>query len=216
MAFMPSKLKTRAVVFLLASMSFACLLGEFYGAWTMHWFGCWILPPATAALVAMAWFDRGDPAPGPRLWIVRGAIGGILAAFAYDLYRLPFVLAGAPLFTVFGKFGNMLLGVGTDERPSSLALALGWSYHFSNGAALGIMFLAMVVRPGPRLLFWGAVAWALCVEAILLTTPYAAIFGLELNAWFIFLTASAHAIFGVVLGLWTRWRLSRQVRVAMV
>ena len=123
---------------------------------------------------------------------------------------------GAPLFTVFGKFGNMLLGVGKDDQPSSLALVLGWSYHFSNGAALGIMFLAMIVRPSPRLLFWGAVAWALCVEAILLMTPYASIFGLELNAWFIFLTASAHAIFGVVLGLWARWRLMRQARVVVV
>jgi hypothetical protein len=216
MASMSSILKTRVAVFILASLSFACLLGEFYGVWTMHWFGCWILPPATALLVAMAWLDRGSPAAGPRQWIVRGAIGGVVVAVAYDLYRLPFVLAGAPLFTVFGKFGNMLLGVGRDDRPSSLALALGWSYHFSNGAALGIMFLAMIVRPSPRLLLWGAVAWALCVETILLLTPYAKIFGLEVNAWFIFLTASAHAIFGVVLGLWTRWRSMLQARVVVV
>ncbi|HEV2969473.1 MAG TPA: hypothetical protein VGY55_05730 [Pirellulales bacterium] len=205
---MPTRLKTRGIVFLLASLSFACLLGQFYSLWSMHWFGCWILPPATFVLIALAWFDRGWPSAGPRVWIVQGAIGGIVAAIAYDLYRLPFVLGGAPLFKVFGKFGNLLLGAGVDDQASSLAQWLGWTYHFSNGAALGIMFLAMVVRPNRRTLFWGAVAWALCVEAILLTTPYAKFFGLPLNGWFLFLTASAHAIFGVVLGLWCRSRIA--------
>jgi hypothetical protein len=37
--------------------------------------------------------------------------------------------------------------------------------------------------------------------AILLMTPYAKFFGLPLNSQFIFLTASAHAIFGLALGL---------------
>ena len=42
--------------------------------------------------------------------------------------------------------------------------------------------------------------WALCVECMLLLTPYTAFFGLSLNGRFLFLTASAHAIFGIVLG----------------
>ena len=211
---MTKALILRATVFALASTSFACLLGQFYDLWPMRWFACWILPPATLALIAMAWFDRGGPAVGPRLWIVQGAIGGIVAAIAYDLYRVPFVLRGAPLFTVFGKFGNMLLGVDKNDPASTLALILGWTYHFSNGAALGIMFLAMVVRPRRGPLLWGAIAWAGCVETLLLMTPYAAFFGLPLNGTFIFLTASAHAIFGVALGLWCRWRVVPRVGVA--
>jgi hypothetical protein len=199
-------LAKRIAIFLLASLSFACLLGQFYGLWSMQWFGCWVLPPATIALIVAAWLDRCASAPGPRLWIVQGAIGGVIAAVAYDLYRLPFVLHGAPLFTVFGKFGNMLLGRGVDAPASLDAQLLGWTYHFSNGAALGIMFLAMVIRPSRRLLFCGALAWALCVEAILLMTPYASYFGLPLNGMFLFLTASAHAVFGIALGIWcSRW-----------
>jgi hypothetical protein len=197
----------RIAIFVLASLSFACLLGQFYGLWSMHWFGCWVLPPATAVLIVAAWLDRRAGAAGPRLWIIQGTIGGVVAAVAYDLYRLPFVLGGAPLFTVFGKFGNMLLGRGVDAAPSFDAQLLGWVYHFSNGAALGIMFLAMVVRPSRRLLFWGALAWALCVEAMLLMTPYASYFGLPLNSTFLFLTASAHAIFGVALGMWCSRRV---------
>ena len=54
---------------------------------------------------------------------------------------------------------------------------------------------------------WGAVGWALFIEAMLLLTPYTAFFGLKLNARFIFLTVSAHLVFGLVLGAWCRQRL---------
>ena len=111
--------------------------------------------------------------------------------------RLPFVLNGAPLFKVFALFGKYLTGT---PGPHSLWEAVGWTYHFSNGAALGIMFLAMVPSRQRAVLFWGAVGWALFVETVLLLTPYAKFFGLALNGKFIFYTASAHGIFGVALG----------------
>jgi zinc and cadmium transporter len=46
----PPNLHLRAIVFGLAFLSFACLLGQFLEFWTMHTFGCWVLPPATALL----------------------------------------------------------------------------------------------------------------------------------------------------------------------
>ena len=203
---MPLRLPLRAVVFTLAFLSFACLLGQFFGLWSMHVFGCWVLPPATALLAIIAWRARGEAAGvgSARTWIVQGALGGVVAAVAYDLYRLPFVLHGAPLFKVFPRFGQLLLG-GTE--PAWLVHALGWSYHFSNGAALGIMFLALTATASRRVLFWGAVAWALFIEAMLLLTPYTSFFGLQLNARFLFLTISAHLVFGLVLGAWCRQRL---------
>ena len=70
----------------------------------------------------------------PYTWVVEGAIGGIAAALAYDLYRLPFVLNETTLFKVFPRFGKLLLGA---EEPHWLVHFLGWAYHFSNGAALG-------------------------------------------------------------------------------
>ncbi len=117
---------------------------------------------------------------------------------------MPYVLAGTPLFKVFPRFGELILGA---DEPVWLVHLLGWTYHFSNGAALGIMFLAVVPRASPRLLLGGAVAWAVFVEVMLLLTPYTAFFGLRFDAWFIFLTASAHLVFGMALGLWLRWRL---------
>ncbi len=198
-----NSLLLRFLVFTLAFLSFACLLGQFFGFWTMRAFGCWVLPPATVLLAVIAFLHRRAPAgvASPHTWIVQGALGGVVAALAYDLYRLPFVLNGAPLFKVFPRFGQLLLGA---AEPGWLVHALGWTYHFSNGAALGIMFLAMVGRPSRRVLFWGAVAWALFIEVMLLLTPYTAFFGLKLDGRFLFLTASAHLIFGLVLGWWCR------------
>ncbi len=189
----------RLLVFTLALTSFACLLGQFYGLWPMRAFACLVFPPATILLVWLA--RRGGPA---RTWIVIGAESGLIAALAYDLYRVPFVLRGAPLFTVFTKFGQLLLDA---PGPRWLTETLGWTYHFSNGAALGIMFLAMASGASRRMLLYGGIIWALFVEAMLLLTPYSAFFGLKMTAWFIFLTASAHLIFGIVLGLWSRHRL---------
>lgn len=202
---MPARLPLRALVFTLAFLSFACLLGQFFGFWTMRWFGCWVLPPATALLAVIAWRTRGGSAgaDSPHAWIVQGTLGGLLAAVAYDLFRLPFVLGGAPLFKVFPRFGQMLLGA---SEPAWLVQCLGWSYHFSNGAALGIMFLAMLPRPTPRTLLFGAVAWALFVEAMLLISPYTQFFGLPLDRTFLLLTISAHLVFGLALGLWCRSR----------
>src|ERR1051325_4330180 len=112
-----SRVVLRVSVFALALLSFACLFGQFFGWWTMHLFGCWILIPATAMLTAVAYWHRAEPRTlqSPWTWVVHGAIGGIVAAFAYDLFRLPFVLNGAPLFNVFPKFGELLLGA-TEPR----------------------------------------------------------------------------------------------------
>jgi hypothetical protein len=64
--------------------------------------------------------------------------------------------------------------------------------------------ISLVPRPN---LIWGAILWALFIEAILLLTPYPAFFGLQLDGRFLFLTATAHLIFGLTLGAWLSYRL---------
>src|SRR4028118_2170438 len=202
---------SRPVVWGLASLSFACLLGHFYELWSMRLFACLILPPATALLAYIAYAARHQPAgvQSPYTWVVQGALGGVLAAVIYDLFRLPFVLSGYPLFAVFPKFGQMLLYGTLNNDTGPAVQAAGWIYHFSNGAALGIMFLAMITRTSWRALFWGAIAWAAMVEVFLLLTPYYSFFQLKLPfPIFLALTFSAHIIFGLTLGWWC-WRRLR-------
>lgn len=209
------EISQRLLVWALASMSFACLLGQFYGWWTMRAFACWVMLPCGAALTVLArpkYFPRsltrGFDARGA---ILQGALGGLIAAVAYDVFRLPFVLAGFPLFKVFPEFGRLLLGPNASNWAIQIA---GWSYHFSNGAALGIMFAAMLpARMTKAQIIVAGAVWAMLVEAILLLTPYRSFFRILMPAaTFLALTASAHLVFGLSLGAF----LGRQARAQRV
>jgi hypothetical protein len=197
----------RFIVFTLASLSFAALLGEFYGLWTMRTFAAWTFVPSIIVLLFLA-----RSSAQARTWIIEGALGGLFAAVIYDLFRLPFVLGGYPLFAVFPKFGQMLLDIPLAISQQQVPLSahiVGWAYHFLNGASLGIMFLAMAAGLSRKGLLWSAVAWALCVEAFLLLSPYYAFFKLKLDySIFLALTLSAHAVFGAALGWWCARRVA--------
>jgi hypothetical protein len=207
----------RVLIWLLASVSFACLLGEFYHFWDMRIFACVALVPSIVALCAIAifgWSAQNESWREASTFVVQGTIGGLIAAVAYDVFRIPFVMMGYPLLSVFPEFGKMLLG---NDGPNWLIQLLGWTYHFSNGAALGIMFLAMLPSTWSRrstLVVAGAV-WALVVETLLLLTPYRDFFRIRMSfVTFLWLTASAHLIFGLVLGWWWAKRTPFAKRLA--
>ena len=95
-------------------------LVEFYGLCSMRTFTFLVSGPALLALAGWALFDGANGSQ--RLWrgIVVGSLAGLVAALAYDIFRLPFVFAHelgieriAPplqLFKVFPRFGAMILG----------------------------------------------------------------------------------------------------------
>lgn len=204
----------RLAVFALAATSIWCLLAEFYGLCSMRTFTLWISIPALMVLVGLAGRDlrRGDG----RLvrGVIIGAVGGLIAAVAYDLFRLPFVYARAwqiealvpplPLFKVFPRFGAMILGQPVEQPSYSwAAILIGWVYHFSNGLTFGIMYTAMVGEAARRHWSW-AVLMAVGLELAMLLTPYPRFFGIHVGATFIAVTLTAHLIFGVALGLVAR------------
>jgi hypothetical protein len=208
----------RGIVFFLAATSIWCLLAEFYGLCSMRTFAFTILLPATALLALMTVMDyfKGDG----RLFnaVLAGTVGGLVAAIAYDLFRLPWVLGAAdhlgpwwmrlPLFKVFPRFGAMILGQPYDATmpDSQFTLAahlVGWVYHLSNGVTFGVMYMAMIGDAGRRSWLW-AIALAAGLELAMLFTPYTRFFGINLAALFVVVTLTAHIIFGVGLGLYTR------------
>jgi hypothetical protein len=174
-----------------------------------------ILLPATFALVALAVADRLRGAG--MLWrgVVIGGVAGFLAAVAYDLFRLPFVVAAAdgvgpewlrmPLFKVFPRFGAMILGqpfdaATPDSQFTLSAHLLGWIYHLSNGITFGVMYMALVGDAARRSWLW-AVLFATVLELAMLLTPYTGYFGIHMTARFVIVTFAAHAIFGVAMGV---------------
>jgi hypothetical protein len=200
----------RLAVFALASTSILSLLAEFYGVSSMRAFALWISLPALAALLAGALFDRA--VGSQRLWrgIVVGSLAGLVAVFAYDLFRLPFVFAHElgiertlpplQLFKVFPRFGAMILGQPVEQPVYSvLAQLVGWTYHFSNGLTFGIMYVALVGDAKRRRWAW-AVVFAVGLELGMLFTPYAKFFGIALTPNFVVATLAAHLVFGVVMG----------------
>jgi hypothetical protein len=204
----------RTIVFLLAASSIACLMADFYRLCPMRAFTLAVFLPAVLALAGLAVFDRirGDGS----LWrgVMTGLLAGFLAAVAYDLFRLPFVFArewgiesALPrmnLFKVFPRFGAMILGEPVEQPHYSLAAhGIGWIYHFSNGATFGVMYTALLGDCRARHWIW-AVWMAVGLELGMLFTPYPAAFGIALTVQFVAVTAMAHAVFGVTLGLISR------------
>ena len=217
----------RWIVFALAASSIACLLADFYRLCPMRIFTPFIFLPAMLVLAAFAVLDwrRGDGQLWRAVWI--GIAAGLLAAVAYDVFRLPFVFAkewgisslipSMKLFKVFPRFGAMVLGEPIEQETYSLtAQIIGWIYHFSNGATFGVMYLA-IIGDGRRRHWAWAVVFALVLELGMLFTPYPAVFNIPVTTRFIFVTVAAHATFGVGLGCSVRWlsaRLSPSARLA--
>ena len=208
----------RTLVFFLAASSIWSLLAEFYHLCSMRTFTLYMEIPATALLILVAFIDlvKGDR----RLWraVVIGAIGGLLASFAYDLYRLPWVIMAIdkigpmclrlPLYKVFPQFGAMILGQPytlhqTDSQYKLLTHVVGWLYHFSNGVTFGIMYMALIGDPAKRNWIW-AIVLAVGLELAMLFTPYTSFFGIGLTERFVVATLTAHLLFGTVLGLFAR------------
>jgi hypothetical protein len=213
----------RWIVFVLAASSIACLLADFYGLCPMRLFTPFIFLPALLLLLAFAILDRlrGDRQLWRAVWI--GLVAGLLAAVAYDVFRLPFVFAKEwgidsvvpplRLFKVFPRFGAMVLGEPVEQPEySAAAHVIGWIYHFSNGATFGVMYLALVGDSRRRHWTW-AVLFALALELGMLLTPYPSAFNIPLTTRFIFATVAAHAVFGTGLGMSARWLATRPASV---
>ena len=211
----------RVLVFVLAAASIWCLLLEMYGVCGMRAFAFYVLLPSTLALYGIAWLDWQGGSGRLTRNIMVGTVAGLVGALAYDAFRLPFVFSESwgldsvvpqmPLFKVFPRFGALLLGEAS-EQPSYSLLAhlLGWAYHFSNGATIGVMF-AMIV--GDHISFRramiGGVAMAVAIELLMLVSPYTRFFDIHLSARFVTVTMTAHVIFGLFLGAYFAWKTGR-------
>lgn len=124
--------------------------------------------------------------------IVGGLWAGGFATLAYDVVRLPVALAGIPVFKAISYFGTLITNQGAPTVASELA---GWSYHLSNGIGFGLMYAVLLPRPR----WWSAVLWGTVLEAAMLLTPYAEVFGYKLSSKFIAITLGSHIIYGLVL-----------------
>jgi hypothetical protein len=213
----------RTIVFLLAATSIACLLVEFYQLCPMRAFALWIFFPSCVALLFLAALSRVKSDGQLYRAVLIGIVAGLIAAVAYDIFRLPFVFANQwhisnivppmNLFKVFPRFGAMILNQPLEQSTyATEAQLVGWLYHFSNGATFGAMYMALVGDVTKRSWLW-AVLMAAGIELAMLLTPYPGFFGIPLTTLFVVVTLTAHLIFGAVMGLSSR-KMQLQLRAA--
>lgn len=176
------------------------------GVARMSALGLWVLLPSVvflgAAAGVAAW--RGHR----RLWnrILAGAAAGFVATFGLEAVR-------ATSFHVFeGMPGDLprLLGVLLMDRfmlgPSVLSDVLGWTYHFWNGAAFGIIFAVLLGRKPIR---WALIYGQLIGIGFLLSPAVKSLgigfMGLEMPSMPATVVL-AHLAYGLILGtLCDRW-----------
>jgi len=190
-AFLPVERPAALVPFALGATSIGSLLLYFYGVTSMGAGTRWLLVPAIVALVvfvlAMA---RRDAVLTER--IVSGVWAGAMATFAYDVVRVPIAVSGVPVFKAISYFGTVILG---QVHPTVASEVVGWSYHLSNGIGFALMYAVLVKRP--RL--WSALVWGVTLEAAMLSTPYAEVFGYRMTPKFLAITIGSHLVYGAVL-----------------
>lgn len=201
---LPVERPAALVPFVLGAASIASLLLYFFGVLSMGNGARWLLLPALILLAVFALaVARRDGALAER--IVAGLWAGALATFTYDVVRVPIAAAGVPVFKAISYFGTLIL---EQSRPTLASELAGWGYHLSNGVGFGLMYLVMVRRP--RL--WSAMLWGVTLEAAMLATPYAEIFGYRMTPEFLAITLGSHLVYGATLWAgylgWQRLRSS--------
>jgi hypothetical protein len=188
---LPVERPAALIPFLLGSSSIASLLLYFYGVTSMGAGARWLLLPALILLaVFVLAVARRDAALADR--VVAGLWAGAVATFAYDVVRVPIAASGVPVFKAISYFGTLILD---QLRPTLASEVVGWGYHLSNGVGFGLMYAVMVRRP--RL--WSALLWGVTLEAAMLATPYAEVFGYRMSPKFLAITIGAHLVYGAVL-----------------
>jgi hypothetical protein len=150
--------------------------------------------PCLIALVALA--VRAGRSPALADVLAAGAVGGLVGTLGYDLFRLPFVVAGLRVLAPIDSYGVLLLDASESSPWTGTA---GWGFHLLNGVGFGIAYAALA-RPGRRHWSW-AVAWAMVLETATVVTPFARVYGIAGQADLLFVAYAAHLAYGVPLGL---------------
>lgn len=173
----------------LGASSIASLLFYFYGVMEMGSAVRWILVPAILSLVVFVLRLSDGPL---RRRTLAGLWAGALATLFYDLVRVPISASGIPVFKAISYFGTLILGQTT---PTVASEVVGWSYHLTNGIGFGLMYAVILRSPA----LWSALVWGVTLEAAMLLTPYAEIFGYRISPGFLAITIGSHLVYGAVL-----------------
>ncbi len=155
--------------------------------------------PSVAALAAM-WFAAKRTKPEVARLISTGFTAGVVGTLAleavrYTGFRLGFMPGNLPQLMGVLLLDRFALG------PSTWSDLAGFAYHFWNGAAFGIIFVALV--PTRSMLL--AVGYGVAIGVGFLASPVVqslgvGLFGRDFGWTFAATVLTAHVAFGLTLG----------------
>lgn len=179
-----------AVVLVACSTSVGSLLADLYGVASMRSFTLWVTIPGFAILLTTY---RRTGSSELRRRIRLGAVAGAAGTIGYDVFRIPFALAGQRIFAPIYSYGLLIDGGSMSSGSTDL---LGWLFHFSNGVTFGVAYAVVMARR-----HWGfGVAWGLFLELAAFLSPFTAVYGLTGKWGSIALAFAAHVAYGLPLG----------------
>lgn len=126
----------------------------------------WLLLPAIAMLLVAFLFAQMRAYTRLVNRVLAGAAAGIVATVGLEVVRMySFHHGGMP-----GDLPRLMGVLLTDQfmvGPSDMSDALGYAYHYWNGASFGIVFAVFL---GRKPIFWG-VAYGVIIGTIFLMSP---------------------------------------------
>ena len=201
-------LALRVVLAVAACGSVVPLLAWVSGLGAFHVWTLLVGLPAVAGVVAFGLLVARPRWPATFDAMVAGALGGLLGAIGYDLFRLPFVYGlGRQLLAPIDSYGVLLMGADESSPVSGFA---GWAYHFTNGIGFGVAY-AVVARN--RHTAW-ALLWAMVLETATIVSGFAPTYGLVTDGVYnvvpIVIAYAAHVPYGLAVG-WAVRNVGRTV-----
>ncbi len=134
--------------------------------------------------------------------IRNGLIAGLLGTIGLEIVRhTGFLLGGMP--GEMPKLMGVLMLNRFSEGPNAASNLAGWSYHFWNGAAFGLIYNLAFGRAS----YWTEIAYALAISAGFMLSPVVqslgvGYFGVDFGWKFPATVILAHLAFGAVMGLY--------------
>jgi hypothetical protein len=164
---------------------------------------CWSVSVLAVAVI----LRLSDPASGRRVArrIAAGLLAGVVATVVYDIAKgLLSLLDPAPFnpFEATRRFGELLVG---PSAPDAALRAVGWVFHFANGATFGAAY-ALLFGPGSaRRAVLTGVAFGVFLESFQLLL-YPDWMGIRFVEEFQRVSFGGHLAYGATLGLLVaRW-----------
>ncbi len=148
---------------------------------------------AGTMLGAWLWAWRDDDTDF-LLRIRVGLVGGLLGTIGYDLFRIPFDIAGANTLAPIRVYGLWTTGSSGSTLWTDLA---GFSYHLSNGVTFAWIYAIVMLR---RHWAW-AIGWGLLLETLAVLSPFGEVFAIRKATYGLVLAYLGHVWYGLPLGL---------------